>query len=150
MPAARKRGFAGAALAAGLLVPLLAGVARRVVRGRDHGSLPGSGLDSKGSTHRVGDGVTLALDDERRGIVPAVDEAQTPSPRPAAPGHDAAAGTDHAPAHHLPAPSVWPAVVALGLTLLLFGVVTHPVFSIAGALVMARAIAGWIGELRDE
>ncbi len=51
---------------------------------------------------------------------------------------------------HLPAPSIWPVVLAAGITLLLFGVVTSLAFSVAGALLAIVALAGWIGELRRE
>ena len=51
---------------------------------------------------------------------------------------------------HLPGPSIWPVVLALGITLLLFGVVRSYVFSAAGTLLIAGALAGWIGELRHE
>ena len=51
---------------------------------------------------------------------------------------------------HLPEPSIWPVVLALGITLLLFGVVSSYVFSAAGVLLIAGALAGWIGELRHE
>ena len=51
---------------------------------------------------------------------------------------------------HLPAPSIWPVVLAAGITLLLFGVVTSLAFSVTGALLVIRALVGWIGELRHE
>ena len=51
---------------------------------------------------------------------------------------------------HLPSPSIWPVVLAGGITLLLFGVVTSLVFSVVGALLTIWALAGWIGELRHE
>ena len=56
--------------------------------------------------------------------------------------------SDHE-ASHLPAPTLWPIVCAAGITLLAFGVLTHPAFSVVGLFVTARALAGWIGELRD-
>lgn len=49
---------------------------------------------------------------------------------------------------HLPAPSIWPMVLAAGVTLLLFGVVTSLVFSVFGALLMVLSMHGWIQELR--
>ena len=48
----------------------------------------------------------------------------------------------------LPQPSFWPMVLAFGVTLLFFGLVTNVGISIAGAIVIAWAIAGWIGEIR--
>jgi hypothetical protein len=47
----------------------------------------------------------------------------------------------------LPAPTIWPAVLAGGITLLAMGLVTSLVFSLAGALVMALGLGGWIREL---
>ena len=51
---------------------------------------------------------------------------------------------------HLPGPTIWPITLAAGITLLGFGVLTHWVFSVVGMFVTARALGGWIGELRDE
>jgi hypothetical protein len=51
---------------------------------------------------------------------------------------------------HLPRPSIWPAVAGLGITLLGFGLLTSLLFSLAGGLALAGALAGWIGQLRHE
>ena len=51
---------------------------------------------------------------------------------------------------HLPAPSIWPAVVGAGVTLLAFGLLVSLVFSVVGTLALVGGIAGWIGELRHE
>jgi hypothetical protein len=51
---------------------------------------------------------------------------------------------------HLPQPSVWPATLAAGITLLLFGVVGGVFFGASGAALIALALAGWIGELRRD
>ena len=56
---------------------------------------------------------------------------------------------DHGEEIHLPGPTIWPVVCAAGITLVAFGVVTHPAFSVVGLLLTARALGGWIGELRD-
>jgi hypothetical protein len=45
-------------------------------------------------------------------------------------------------------PSIWPAVLAAGLALAAFGVPTSLLFSIAGLVLIAGALVGWIGELR--
>ncbi len=50
----------------------------------------------------------------------------------------------------LPASSVWPFVLAGGLTLLALGVLTSYAFSVLGALLVAVSLGGWIGELRRE
>lgn len=49
-----------------------------------------------------------------------------------------------------PAPTVWPATIAAGLTLLAWGTVTSPIFSSVGALLFLAGIAGWIRELRRD
>ena len=65
--------------------------------------------------------------------------------------HGVAAGNGHGGEDfHLPAPSIWPLVLAGGVTLLAFGIVTNLTFSIIGLLLSAWALAGWIGELRHE
>lgn len=52
------------------------------------------------------------------------------------------------PIAHLPSPSVWPATVAGGVTLLAFGVPTGLYFSALGLVIVAIGIGGWIQELR--
>ena len=47
----------------------------------------------------------------------------------------------------LPETSVWPVVLAGGMALLLFGVVTSLSFSVVGALLIVAALKGWIGDL---
>lgn len=49
---------------------------------------------------------------------------------------------------HLPSPSVWPASVAGGFTLLAFGLLTALGLSILGAVLMAWGLYSWIQELR--
>ncbi|HEX2033513.1 MAG TPA: hypothetical protein VHS99_04950 [Chloroflexota bacterium] len=44
--------------------------------------------------------------------------------------------------------SLYPAVVAAGVTLLLFGFSAGVVFAGAGALLLALGVGGWIGEVR--
>ena len=43
----------------------------------------------------------------------------------------------------VPAPTAWPLVTALGSTLVFTGLVTHPVVSVLGAVVLLRAATGW-------
>jgi hypothetical protein len=43
----------------------------------------------------------------------------------------------------LPAPTAWPFLAALGITLMFAGLVMHAVVSIVGAAVLLRAAAGW-------
>ena len=62
-------------------------------------------------------------------------------------GVPAEAGEDRI---HLPHPSVWPVVCGVGITLAAFGVLTWLSFSVAGLLVLAWGLAGWIGELRHD
>ena len=46
-----------------------------------------------------------------------------------------------------PAPTYQPAVLALGTTFMLFGLVTSYAFCAAGGLLFAIALVNWIGEL---
>ena len=59
-------------------------------------------------------------------------------------------GGEAAPEAHLPSPSIWPAALAGGLTLLFFGLLTNYAFCAFGAALMAYALRGWIGELRHD
>ena len=51
---------------------------------------------------------------------------------------------------HLPAPSLNPLIVAAGFTLIGFGILTSPVFSVVGLVVLAWGLAGWIREMLHE
>jgi len=51
---------------------------------------------------------------------------------------------------HLPAPTVWPAALATGATLLAAGLITSWFVSLAGAVLMIAALVGWISLLLDE
>ncbi len=55
----------------------------------------------------------------------------------------------HAPGHiELPRPTYWPAVMALAITFLAWGIITSFLISGVGLLLFVLALAGWIGELR--
>jgi len=69
---------------------------------------------------------------------PASEASPTAAPRPQPPGV------------HLPQPTVWPAVLASGMTLLAWGVITNYAVSAAGAILFAIAAWGWVQELRRE
>jgi hypothetical protein len=51
---------------------------------------------------------------------------------------------------HIPRPTYWPAVLALGVTFALWGLITTWVISIVGLALMAIATAGWMAEWRHE
>ncbi|MFL5731700.1 MAG: hypothetical protein ACJ78Q_00750 [Chloroflexia bacterium] len=59
-------------------------------------------------------------------------------------------GWSWAQPEHIPLPTYWPAGLALGVTLLLWGLITSPLLTIIGLIVFATSLAGWIGELRNE
>ena len=48
----------------------------------------------------------------------------------------------------LPSPTITPAIVALGITLLAAGLVTTLALTLVGLLVFAVGLGGWIQELR--
>jgi len=43
----------------------------------------------------------------------------------------------------IPAPTTWPFIVALGISLMLAGLVTHAAVSVVGALILLRGSIGW-------
>ena len=47
----------------------------------------------------------------------------------------------------LPVPTVWPLVLALGVSLVIAGMVTHWVISAVGAILVVRAAVGWFFEV---
>jgi hypothetical protein len=47
----------------------------------------------------------------------------------------------------LPSPTVWPMVLALGIALMLAGMVTHWAISLLGLILMLRASVGWFREV---
>jgi hypothetical protein len=56
-------------------------------------------------------------------------------------GHDAI---------HLPPPSIWPPVLALGIALILTGLILSLVALIAGVIIAVTATALWIRDARRE
>jgi hypothetical protein len=50
----------------------------------------------------------------------------------------------------MPAPTAWPLLAALGLTLILGGLVMHPAVSVVGIAVLVRAAVGWWMEALPE
>lgn len=50
----------------------------------------------------------------------------------------------------IPRPTIWPAGVAFGTTLLMWGLVTSMVLILVGLGVLVISVIGWIGELRHE
>ena len=51
---------------------------------------------------------------------------------------------------HLPKPTYWPLLLALGLTFMLWGLLTSWIIGAAGLLLFGIALAGWINILRHE
>jgi hypothetical protein len=61
--------------------------------------------------------------------------------------------TSHGDGHqaiHLPPPSIWPPVLALGIALILTGLIVNMVALIAGAIIAVTATALWIRDARRE
>lgn len=50
----------------------------------------------------------------------------------------------------LPRPTVWPVVLGLGITFLLWGTITSLLVSGVGLVLFVVALIGWIGDIRDE
>ena len=60
---------------------------------------------------------------------------------------DGLKGHDHTSTVRLPAPTVWPMVLALGIALIFTGMVTHWVIALLGLLLVLPAIIGWFTEV---
>jgi hypothetical protein len=73
-------------------------------------------------------------------------EPSAATPTPAAPEDQP--GWQRVDHTALPRPTYWPAVLALGITFLAWGLLTSPLISGVGLVLFAVALAGWIGELR--
>lgn len=54
------------------------------------------------------------------------------------------------PVEPLPRPTYMPLVMAIGITCILWGIVTSVVISEVGVILFVVALAGWIRELRHE
>lgn len=50
----------------------------------------------------------------------------------------------------LPEPTWWPAALALGIVLLLWGIVASYAVSVVGLGLSITALAGWTGDIRNE
>jgi len=48
-----------------------------------------------------------------------------------------------------PQPTYVPAALAMGIMMLLWGILTNWIMSVAGAALMVWAIAAWIGEMHE-
>ena len=49
---------------------------------------------------------------------------------------------------HVPRPSMCPVTVGAGVTLMALGVVTSPLLSLLGVLLLGYGLAGWIRDMR--
>jgi hypothetical protein len=71
-------------------------------------------------------------------------EAAKPAPSELRPGWNIPQPAD------LPEPCAWPAALALGITFLLWGLVTSLIITVVGVALFAVALAGWIRDIRHE
>jgi hypothetical protein len=80
-------------------------------------------------------------------IIP-MGEAPVAPPAPPAPHPDHHPDWERLPAAHLPRPTYWPVVLAVGVMFLAWGIVTTIAITIIGLVLFALGLGGWIGELR--
>jgi len=52
--------------------------------------------------------------------------------------------------HRQPAPTIWPAALATGVTLLAVGLITSVVVAVAGGVLAAASLVGWVRILMSE
>lgn len=60
------------------------------------------------------------------------------------------AGWTRLPVEHLPAPTFWPASLALAITFIFWGFISSWVVLGVGIGLFAVSLSGWITDLRDE
>lgn len=51
---------------------------------------------------------------------------------------------------HLPAPTLWPAALALGSSLILWGMISSLILTAFGTALFVTSLWGWIGDIRNE
>jgi hypothetical protein len=51
---------------------------------------------------------------------------------------------------HLPKPSIWPILVAAGITLMVVGVLSHWAVSVIGTVLLIVSLGGWTQENREQ
>ncbi len=51
---------------------------------------------------------------------------------------------------HLPEPTAWPALFALGVTIFAWGIISVPFLLLVGGSLLALSLGYWIGEIRHE
>jgi hypothetical protein len=55
-----------------------------------------------------------------------------------------------APPETIPPPTVYPATLSLGVTMMAFGVVTSLIITLAGTVIFLFGVAGWVEDLRND
>lgn len=50
----------------------------------------------------------------------------------------------------LPHPTYWPAVLAMGIVILAWGLVTNAIVTVVGVVIFFVALIGWIGDMRHD
>jgi hypothetical protein len=69
---------------------------------------------------------------------------------PPTPSHGLRAGWNEPRPEKLPAPTAWPAALALAVTLILWGFVSSFVITDIGLALFVAALAGWVADIRHE
>ena len=60
-------------------------------------------------------------------------------------------GPDHEPEEqHLPGPSFWPVLLAVGVAMSLIGVITKVEVVVIGLIILVVALGGWIRDARRD
>ncbi len=72
------------------------------------------------------------------------------APGSSSPAPDAGHGSEAGHGIHMPPPSFWPIVLALGIAMALIGVITKYVVLAIGLLVTIVSVVGWIRDARRE
>lgn len=90
------------------------------------------------------DGGTQGVDSVRGAATPTI-QPPSPAPVPQSVEHP---DWETLPTAHLPRPTYWPVVLAVGIVFLAWGIVTTIAITVIGLALLALGLGGWIGELR--
>ena len=59
-------------------------------------------------------------------------------------------GWSRAMPEHIPEPTYWPVTLALGIAVFIWSLIATPLLALPGLILFVVALAGWIGEMRND
>ncbi len=66
------------------------------------------------------------------------------------PGPEPVPAAAHEEGEHLPSPSFWPFLLAIGVAMSLVGVITKPAVVVIGLVILLGSLGGWVRDARRD